>query len=644
MKFLKGGLSLCVALLLICICRAQTNTYILNGSAVQNSCNCYTLTPPVNTISGSVWNANKINLNQPFDFVFNVYLGCADANGADGIVFMLQPISTSIGTTGEGMGFEGISPSIGISLDTWQNSNRNDPVYDHIGIQANGMVTHNNDLAGPVQASATNPNIEDCQWHTFRVKWDPASKILSTYFDGDFRLQTNTDLINTIFNNDPLVYWGFSAGTGGANNLQQFCTALNPSFITNAINNSICIGNSISFTNTSQSFAPIASYYWDFGDGITSNLQTPPPHVYTTVGSYEVRLAITGLDGCNSDTMKQIIKVGDPPVANFQVYDTCEGFPPRIREISTVQFGTIAQWNWKLDGAPVSTAQNPQINDLPRGPHQLELTVGSNYGCLSAPITHNFIIKSRPYIEGSAANGCVNKPVQFQATQIDNATSIINWQWDFGDNQTGTTQNPTHVYSGPGSYIATLTAIGSDGCPSAKFEIPIFINKAIAFAGNDTVVLNGVPFQLNGTGGISYSWSPSVDLSNPGIQNPIAILFDDRKYTLIVTTAEGCIASDEINITVFKGSTIFTPGGFTPNQDGLNDRIKPYYIGIKKLEYFSIFNRWGELVFTTKDLSAGWNGIFKGSAQPSGTYVWMLKAIDYAGKVYQLKGSTTLIR
>ena len=87
MKFLKGGLSLCVALLLICICRAQTNTYILNGSAVQNSCNCYTLTPPVNTISGSVWNANKINLNQPFDFVFNVYLGCADANGADGIVF-----------------------------------------------------------------------------------------------------------------------------------------------------------------------------------------------------------------------------------------------------------------------------------------------------------------------------------------------------------------------------------------------------------------------------------------------------------------------------------------------------------------------------------------------------------------------------
>src|SRR6185369_16090238 len=79
--------------------------YILNGSATQNSCNCYTLTPESNTLSGSVWNSNKINLNQPFDFWFNVFLGCKDSTGADGIVFMLQPLSTSVGTTGEGMGF-----------------------------------------------------------------------------------------------------------------------------------------------------------------------------------------------------------------------------------------------------------------------------------------------------------------------------------------------------------------------------------------------------------------------------------------------------------------------------------------------------------------------------------------------------------
>src|SRR5687767_8157097 len=128
-----------IFLLLSCISFSQ---YILNGSATQDNCNCYTVTPAAFTQSGSVWNSNKINLNSAFDFNFNVYLGCLDVNGADGIVFILQPISTSLGSSGEGMGFSGISPSIGIALDTWQNFNLNDPIFDHISIQANGNVSH----------------------------------------------------------------------------------------------------------------------------------------------------------------------------------------------------------------------------------------------------------------------------------------------------------------------------------------------------------------------------------------------------------------------------------------------------------------------------------------------------------------------
>src|SRR5678809_1623342 len=157
--------------LLSCFPLFSFSQYILNGAATQNSCNCYTLTPAAFTQAGSVWNANKINLNNPFDFSFNVFLGCQDVNGADGIVFMLQPISTSIGSTGEGMGFSGITPSIGITLDTWQNFNLNDPVYDHISIQANGNPAHGSDLAGPVQASTSSDNIEDCLWHIFPVSY-----------------------------------------------------------------------------------------------------------------------------------------------------------------------------------------------------------------------------------------------------------------------------------------------------------------------------------------------------------------------------------------------------------------------------------------------------------------------------------------
>lgn len=300
--------------------------YILNGNATQNSCNCYTLTQPLNNQFGSVWNSTKINLNNPFDFVFNVYLGCLDGNGADGIVFILQPLSTSIGTGGGGMGFQGIAPSVGIALDTWQNTEFNDPTFDHLSIQVNGNIDHFYDIAPLVQASASNPNIEDCIWHTFRIKWDPVTHLLQTYFDGVFRQQATIDIVATIFNNDPMVYWGFSGATGGAINLQQFCTALNPDFSFSAANIVSCDSTAVTFTSTSQSFAPVASYFWNFGDGTTSTLANPPQHHYAAPGDYEIKLAIKGMDGCFSDTLYRTINLLGQPVTTTVVNATiCEG-------------------------------------------------------------------------------------------------------------------------------------------------------------------------------------------------------------------------------------------------------------------------------------------------------------------------------
>ena len=171
---------------------AQEETpYILNGSTIQESCNCYQLTYDQMFQAGSVWNKNQIDLSESFNYIFNVYLGCKDRNGADGIAFVLQPISTSIGTAGQGIGFQNVSPSIGIPIDTWQNFDFNDPSFDHIGIFKNGdlHVGTANTLAGPVQALADNPNIEDCQWHTFRIIWDAGAKILSAEIDGVPRVQ-----------------------------------------------------------------------------------------------------------------------------------------------------------------------------------------------------------------------------------------------------------------------------------------------------------------------------------------------------------------------------------------------------------------------------------------------------------------------
>jgi gliding motility-associated-like protein len=623
---------------------AQTDTYILNGSATQNSCNCYTLTQAVNNLGGSVWNANKINLNNPFDYVFNVFLGCKDPDGADGIVFILQPISTSIGGIGGGMGFEGIKPSVGIALDTWQNTGYNDPVFDHLSIQINGDLNHADDIVPFVQASPTNPDIEDCQWHTLRIAWDPVAKLIKTYFDDVFRQQANIDLIATVFNNDPMVYWGFSGATGGSNNLQQFCTALNPGFAIATTGGGTCDGTTVSFANTSASFAPITSFFWDFGDGTTSIAANPPAHNYSGPGSYKIKLAITGLDGCFSDTMKKTIVIGDYPVAGFAVYDTCETKTPRLTDLSHVNFGNINEWQWKLDGNPLSISQYPSLAGLPAGTHTLQLNVKSDLGCSSVAASGSFVIKPTPSIEANTAGKCQDIPITFNGQQMDNKTTITQWNWDFADGQTATQQNASHLYADTGNYVAQLIAVASNGCISAAIPVPVTVYKVVANAGKDTVIIKNQPFQLHGSGGANYSWSPPTGLDNAGIKDPVTILQDDINYTLTVTDRNGCMNTAIIKIVVFKGSAIYVPNAFTPNNDGLNDQLLPGYTGIKTLDYFKVYNRWGMLLYSTKNISGSWDATLQGVKQPAGVYVWMLKATDYVGKVYQLKGTTTIIR
>ena len=650
LKLRKTILIVSLHFLLSCFPVLTFSQYILNGSATRDNCNCYTLTPAAFTQSGSVWNSNKINLNNSFDFNFNVYLGCQDVNGADGIVFILQPISTSLGSSGEGMGFSGISPSIGIALDTWQNLNLNDPIFDHISIQSNGNVAHGTDLAGPVQASSTSDNIEDCQWHIFRIIWDPSTQWLRAYFDGHLRVEIQINLVTTIFNNDPNVYWGFTGATGGANNLQQFCTALNPGFSTNAPNNSVCAGTPISFTESSVSFAPVQSWYWSFGDGTTSTLRNPPPQLYNTPGQYEVKLVIKGLDGCVSDTLRRLMIVGTKPVANFQIFDTCMTKPVRIITQSTNIIGTINQWTWLIDGLVVANDQQPILTVSTPGPHIVKLVVKTNIGCESDTVTRTFIANPAPVVDITVPDGCMNEPISFLANQSDNQTTITQWNWSFGDGTISQSQNPVHDYSISGNIDVQFNAVASNGCVSDGITKTINVGHIYATASNDTTILPNIPFQLkvdyggDFNGVPSFLWSPDAGLSNHLTWNPTASLQDDITYIVTVSTSQGCSAKDTVVIKVFKGSAVYVPTGFTPNGDGRNDFLRGLYIGIKKVHYFRVYNRWGQQIFSTTSLIEGWDGTIKGVKQQTGTYVWILRAEDLAGKIHEMKGISTLIR
>jgi len=120
-----------------------------------------------------------------------------------------------------------------------------------------------------------------------------------------------------------------------------------------------------------------------------------------------------------------------------------------------------------------------------------------------------------------------------------------------------------------------------------------------AFAGNDTSIIVGQPLQLHASGGTAYLWTPPTGLSSPSLANPVAIYnqpFDSIRYKVVVYNEANCPDSDFITVRVFNSPepVIFVPSAFTPNGDGLNDFFHPVAVGIKQINSFIVYNRWGK--------------------------------------------------
>lgn len=237
------------------------------------------------------------------------------------------------------------------------------------------------------------------------------------------------------------------------------------------------------------------------------------------------------------------------------------------------------------------------------------------------------------------------------SAQLHGATDGNSWQWT----PATTLNNPTSLnpVAAPVLDITPyiLTTFNSvSGCPKPSRDTVVvtMLPKIFPYAGRDTVVIINQPLQLTATGGVRYQWSPPAALSAANIPNPVAIFIEaayGAHYKVQVFNEAGCSDTAGLNIKVFATlPTVFVPTGFTPNNDGKNDVVKPIAVGMRKIEYFNIYNRWGDLVFSTTTNEHGWDGRIGGQAQGTNTYVWTVKAIDFTGKAYFQKGLVTLIR
>jgi len=154
--------------------------------------------------------------------------------------------------------------------------------------------------------------------------------------------------------------------------------------------------------------------------------------------------------------------------------------------------------------------------------------------------------------------------------------------------------------------------------------------------------------EATASSGTQFNWTPSLGLNNTMIHNPVVQLGNDVDsilYRVRVTDAGGCYGEDDILVKVLKSQPdILVPSGFTPNGDGKNDILKPIPVGITELQYFRIYNRWGQLLFSTSQQGIGWDGRYNGIPQGSGTYVFVTQGKDIYGKTVFRKGTAVLIR
>lgn len=621
--------------------------YHINGSAYKENCHCYTLTQAENNQSGSVWNMNKIRLSSSFEFRFDVNLGCKDGDGADGIAFVLQPISTNVGTQGGGIGFEGVRPSVGIIIDTWQNNENNDPYYDHISININGDLTHNssNNLAGPVQALNGSDNIEDCQWHSLTVRWDAITHELSAYVDNVLRVSATIDMVRDIFNNDPDVFWGFTSATGGSNNHQRFCTSLRAGFETVATTET-CAPQEIQLMDISSSFGSIVEWHWDYGDGTTYNQPNPPPHYYPEPGNYTVSAAIKGNDGCWSDTFTQVITIGSIPEPDFLVPDTiCGSTIIQPVDRSRVEYGTITEWNWSIGEQSHQGSAPPPVNHPNYEQVPVRLSVKTKEGCESGTVEKIVHLLPRPVISIAADKdiACVNEPILLEGISELPSNPVAEWKWSSLLGAEASANFAEVRSSMPGEFLVELSGKGENGCWSLPVEFSPRIFSTRAYAGRDTLVAIGQALQLQASGGEWYRWAPAGPLTDPYSDAPVAIL--DRPTTFVLTAGAeaGCETTDTIHVRVFRGPELYVPNAFTPNGDGKNDRFAFLAVGLKQVHYFRVYNRLGNLVYQGLD-SAGWDGTLRGVDQPAGVYTWMISGEDYNGNAYVKKGTVLLIR
>jgi gliding motility-associated-like protein len=384
----------------------------------------------------------------------------------------------------------------------------------------------------------------------------------------------------------------------------------------------------------------IISWYQQATGGLSIARPTPNTSLAGKDTFYVTQKTIYG---CESPRASLFVTVNPlpidsiaPPAQNF----ICNGSTLVLNATNSYTY------QWLNNGLPVPGATANNYSAKVGGVYSFVMT--NQFGCLNkSSNTETIQLIEKPKPNFNFDNRCQYTPIKFiNTSNFDNSGTVL-WKWYFGNGDIATIKEGQYAYQTSGNFTVTLSATPSN-CPQLAdtskkaivIEAPIKgINYGIVDAKSK------VAYSLKARDiGTTYLWSPSTGLSSTTIPNPTTLLTSQQFYTIRISNAAGCVTNDSIQVRVFNEYTVFVPSGFSPDGDGINEKLSPLLAGIKELKSFRVYNRWGQLLYQSSDKNAGWNGTFNGKLQLSETYVWVVEAVDQDGKNILKTGKTTLIR
>src|ERR1019366_2537518 len=411
---------------------------------------------------------------------------------------------------------------------------------------------------------------------------------------------------------------------------------------------SICKGDSIRFTN--DSLVDVVKYTWFFGDGDTVSNINPVSHTYNFLppsGSTKASLIVYGQGGCAWPVEKvvQIHYVKADFTRSLTDLDTaiCLGNPIFLTDSSK----NANVYSWTLgDGSNSASTTSFSHKYNTTGKFNITLAVKNNaFGCTDT-ITKAVIVNAVPQVTAIGDSVCDNSIAHLSVTNY-NPAYLYSWKDTVGLSNSHI-YNPTFIATKPGNNYYYVTAtIASTGCFTTD-TAPVFVVAPLVGYEMDTSIVIGQYVTLpinNQSGFVQFTWTPTTGLSCLTCSNPQVQPMEDITYSAFMADILGCSSATAIfKIHIYPETFVKLPTTFTPNGDGLNDIIYVDGWGIKDLISFEIYNRWGELIFKTSELTEGWNGYYKGVLQNSDTYVYKVDATTYRDTEVAKEGHINLMR